>query len=73
MPQIGEGPSAHRRSGRRRAALVAGLTAAVAALAGPASAAPLLPSGNLLANPGAEVGGAAADSSQTFPPPSWSP
>ncbi|MCW2994357.1 MAG: hypothetical protein JWQ18_1852, partial [Conexibacter sp.] len=47
--------------------------AALLATAGPAAAAPLLPTGNLLANPGAEVGQAAADPAQSFPPASWSP
>jgi len=70
VAHIGEGPSA-----RRRATALATLAAALlaSAVAGPAAAAPLLPTGNLLANPGAEVGPAAADPAQSFPPASWSP
>jgi hypothetical protein len=44
-------------------------TAVVTVLVAPAHAA--VPAGNLLANPGAEAGAGAADSSTIIPPPSW--
>jgi hypothetical protein len=53
--------------------LAAGVAVALLVGAGPAAAAPLLPTGNLLANPGAEEGQAAADPAQSFPPAGWSP
>jgi hypothetical protein len=58
---------------RRWCATLGLMAAACAATAGVASAAPLLPSGNMLANPGAEQGPAAADPAIVDPPPGWSP
>jgi hypothetical protein len=49
--------------------LVAGLAAAALVVAAPAAA--VVPAGNLLANPGAEAGAGAADSTTQLPLPGW--
>jgi len=55
---------------RKRSGLLGGIGAVLSLIiAGPAAAA--LPTGNLLANPGAEDGPGAADSTQAFVPRSW--
>src|SRR3954469_3216359 len=38
---------------------------------GPATAGAVVPSGNLVQNPGAEAGGGAANASDVAPPPGW--
>jgi hypothetical protein len=71
VSSTGEGSSARRV--RRWGAYLTATAAACGALSGPAGAAPLVPTGNMLANPGAEQGPASSDAMITAAPPGWSP